>query len=252
MKLVSVIIPYYKKKNYLENAINSVLKQSYKKIELIIVFDDSDTKYFEILRNKFKKVSKIKFIKNKKNLGVGISRNIGVKLSKGYYIAFLDSDDIWKKNKLKIQVNFMEKNKINISHTSYKIISEKNKIIGRRKAEKKLTYKELIKSCDIGLSTVVLKKKVILKEKLFPNLKTKEDYVLWLNLSKKKLDIYGIDKDLVLWRKVKNSLSSSLIQKMKDGFLVYYKYMGYNFITSLFYLTRLSLNYLIKNNKNHV
>tara|TARA_A100000164_G_C21907921_1_gene774058 strand:- start:1366 stop:2124 length:759 start_codon:yes stop_codon:yes gene_type:complete len=251
MKLVSVIIPYYKKKNYLEKAINSVLKQSYKNIELIIIFDDSDLKYFKILKKKFKKINKVKIIKNKKNLGAGFSRNIGIKLSKGYYIAFLDSDDIWNKNKLEVQIDFMEKNNINISHTSYKIINEKNMIIGRRKAVEKLTYKELIKSCDIGLSTVVLKKKIISKNNLFPKLTTKEDYVLWLNLSKKKLDIYGIDKDLVFWRKIKNSLSTSILQKIKDGFLVYNKYMGYNSLISILFLVRLSVNYLIKSNSKH-
>ena len=216
MKFISVIIPYYQKKKFLEEAINSVLNQSYKQFEIIVVYDDPDKNYLKILMRKYKKKKNIKFIINKKNIGAGLSRNIGIKKSRGYYIAFIDSDDIWKKNKLKTQVNFMEKKNIDISHTSYEIVDKYSQIIGKRIAEKKLTYKDLLKSCDIGLSTVMIKKKVIFNKLKFPDLKTKEDYVLWLNLSKKTFIFHGLNKYLVKWRKLDNSLSSSVIQKIKD------------------------------------
>ena len=109
MKFISVIIPYYQKKKFLDKAINSVLHQSYKRFEIIIVYDDPDKNYLKFLISKYKKNKNIKFIINKKNIGAGLSRNIGIKKSRGYYIAFIDSDDIWEKNKLKAQVSFMEK-----------------------------------------------------------------------------------------------------------------------------------------------
>ena len=103
----------------------------------------------------------------------------------------------------------------------------------------------LFKSCDIGLSTVMIKKTHLLKNK-FPSLKTKEDFVLWLKLLSKNVKIYGIDKNLVLWSKIENSLSSSSIQKLLDGFKVYNCYMKFNFLKSFYYLVLLSFNYLKK------
>ena len=92
----------------------------------------------------------------------------------------------------------------------------------------------------------MLRKKILNKNLKFPKLQTKEDFVLWLNLSK-KIPIIGINKTLTKWRKLDNSLSSNTLQKIKDGFKVYNKYMNFNLIKSLFYLLSLSLNFLTKN-----
>jgi len=89
-------------------------------------------------------------------------------------------------------------------------------------------------------------KKSHLKSNLFPSLKTKEDFVLWLKLLSKNIKIYGINQNLVSWKKSGNSLSSSTIQKLFDGFRVYNKYMKFNFLKSLYYLLCLSFNYLRK------
>ena len=110
--LVSVIIPFYKNNQLLMNAINSVINQKFKNFEIIIINDNNIEKNINFLK-KIKKISKkIKIIYNKKNLGAGLSRNKGIKLSKGKYIAFLDSDDEWMKNKLSEQINIMKKKNI--------------------------------------------------------------------------------------------------------------------------------------------
>ncbi len=109
-----------------------------------------------------------------------------------------------------------------------------------------LTYDDLIKSCDIGLSTVQLSKKVIVDKNLFPSLKTKEDYVAWLKISKNKINAYNFPKTLVIWNKVDNSLSSSFIQKIIDGFRVYRKFEKFGFLESLYRLLILSLNSIKK------
>ena len=110
MDLVSVIIPYYKKKKYIEPAINSVLKQTYKNFELIIIYDDENKEDLNFLKKIIKKDKRIKLYINKKNLGAGRSRNKGIKLSKGSLIAFLDADDLWAHNKIQKQIFFMKKN----------------------------------------------------------------------------------------------------------------------------------------------
>ena len=136
MKLVSIIIPYYKKKNYIEQTIKSILNQKYKKFEILIVYDDTDKTDLHFLKILKKKDNRIKLFINNKNIGAGMSRNKAIRLSKGKYIAFLDSDDLWHPDKLNVQLRFMIKNNISISHTSYNIINKDNLKIGFRKAKK--------------------------------------------------------------------------------------------------------------------
>ena len=123
----------------------------------------------------------------------------------------------------------------------------KKKIIGHRKARDLLSINEVLKSCDIGLSTVIIEKSIIIKNKIeFPKINTKEDFVFWLMLLKKEYKFYGYDKYLTNWTDAKNSLSSSIIQKLGDGFKVYYYYMNFNIFKSIYFLLFLSLNYLKK------
>ena len=135
MNLISIILPYYKKKVFIEKTINSVLSQTYSNYELILVYDDNDKKDLIYIKKIINKNSKIKIIVNTKNLGVAKSRNIGVLKSSGDYICFIDADDLWEKNKLKIQLEFMKKNQCYISHTNYKIINDKGNIIGLMKTK---------------------------------------------------------------------------------------------------------------------
>ena len=245
MKLVSIIIPYFKKKKYIGDTINSILNQTYNNFEIIIIYDDPEKKDLDYIEKLSHSDSRIKLIINEKNLGAGISRNIGIDQSKGTFLAFIDADDIWERTKLEEQVNFMQGKNINFCHTSYKIINEEKQFLSLRRARNFFTMKDLIKSCDIGLSTVILKKEILGSNK-FADLKTKEDFVLWLKLISSNVKIYGLDKELVLWRKTNNSLSSSLFQKIIDGYKVYKVYMKYNMIKSIYYLLCLSINFLKK------
>jgi len=246
MNLVTVVMPYFKKKNYVITSIKSVLAQTYKNFELIIVYDDEDMTDLEIIENIKKKDARIKIIVNSKNLGAGPSRNKAIEIARGDFLAFLDSDDIWEKKKIEIQINFMLENNFDFSSTSYFIIDEFDNIIDFRRTRQIVTYNTLLKSCDVGLSTVMLKRKLITAESQFVGLKTKEDFVLWLIITKKNINIYGIDQGLCSWRKTKKSLSTNVFQKLFDGFLVYNKYMKFNLLKSMYYLAILSINYLKK------
>lgn len=243
MKNVSIIIPYYKKRKFIKKTIDSIKLQSYRNFEVIIIYDDEDRSDLDFINKIIKNDNRMRLIINKKSLGAGRSRNIGISKAKGSIIAFLDADDLWKKNKIKSQLQFMKKNNFYISHTNYEIINENNKKIGLMKVKNELKYQNLIYSCDIGLSTVMVNSK--LKNELkFPDMKTKEDYVLWLKLSKKN-KIYGLQKNLVLWRKNKSSLSYTL-QKIKDAFTVYSKFQKFNLIKSFIFVIFLSINFLKK------
>ena len=246
--LVSIIIPYYKKKKFFKKTFISAVNQSYKNIEIIIIYDDNSKSELKFIKKIVQNKKNTKVLVNSKSIGAGLSRNRGIKKSKGEYLAFLDADDLWKKNKLQKQIRFMNTNKIDASFTGYQIMDEKNNIFGSRISKKKISYNNLIYSCDIGLSTVVIRKqKLINLNCYFPSLKTKEDYLLWLKLSKKGLIFYGISNTLSYWKKTTNSLSSNVLQKMSDGFKVYFIYLNFSFFKSLFHLFILSINYLRKN-----
>lgn len=239
MFLVSVIIPYFKKKEFIFNCINSILKQTYKNFEIIIVNDECSDDSRLILKEIANNDSRIRVINNKNNLGPGLSRNIGIKKSNGEFLAFIDADDEWCRNKLKSQVHFMQKKKILFTHTSYFIINNQNKLIGKFSVKKFIKYKDLINSCDIGLSTVMVSSR-IKKEMNFCSLKTKEDYVLWLKLSK-KYTLYGINRFNTKWRNLSSSISSSIYRRIIDAFFVYYFFEKFNFIKSIFLVLNLSL-----------
>ena len=244
--LVSIIIPYYKKKEYILKTINSILNQSYSQFEIIIIYDDENLSDLNYLDKLFKSEKKIKIIKNSRNIGAGFSRNKGIENAKGDFIAFIDADDIWKKNKLEYQINFMIKEKLEFSHTSYEIIDKNDKVLGKRISRNFIKVDDLIKSCDIGLSTVIFRKKIIDDQTKFPNLKTKEDFVLWIKILQKNIFITSLNETLTSWRKIDNSLSSSTIQKLSDAFKVYNYYMKFNFFKSCYYVICLSINFLRK------
>ena len=247
MSLISIIFPYYKKKKFLRDSVNSILNQTYQNFEILLIDDEVSEDSLNFLEEINKCDSRIHLIKNEYNIGAGESRNRAIKFSKGQYIAFCDCDDLWKNNKLELQLGFMKKFNLNFSHTSYEIIDENKKILGHREVDDEVNFNKLINSCDIGLSTVMVNKVVFNDaEHRFAKIKTKEDYVLWLILAKHGFKIIGINENLTSWRKTKNSLSSSIFQKLQDGYKVYRIYMKYSRLKSLFCLIRLSVNYILK------
>tara|TARA_B100001057_G_scaffold2629_1_gene2433 strand:+ start:1338 stop:2081 length:744 start_codon:yes stop_codon:yes gene_type:complete len=246
MDLVSVIIPYFRKKDTILVSVNSVLEQTYKNFEIIIVYDDENKNDLNFIKD-FKKIdSRISVVQNKENKGAGKSRNIGIVNSKGKFIAFLDADDTWESNKLSKQIEFMKLRNCDISHTSYSVVNKNKKVLGIRKARNFFEIKDLLKSCDIGTSTVIVKKHLINENVQFASLTTKEDFVLWLKLLKQNTKIYGLNEILTSWTKSSSSLSASVIQKVLDGFRVYHKYMNFSYIKSIYYLLCLSINFLKK------
>lgn len=249
MSSVSIIIPYKNNIKYFFLTLKSILNQTYKNFSIVIIYDD-ENKLDLIEIKKFIKekkiIKKIKIIDNQKNIGVGRSRNIGIKYSKSEYIAFIDSDDLWDKNKLKLQIKFMKKEKIPISHTSYFLINENGEKISIRIAKKNLFFNDLIKSCDIGLSTVIVKTSFLKKNNLiFPSLSTKEDYVLWLKLIKISKVIKGLNRTLTYYRKRKDSLSSNLAVSVVNGYKVYKDHLRFGILKSIVRLCILSI-YAIK------
>ena len=239
MALVSVIIPYFGKKSFIQKTLTSVLNQTFQDFEIILIYDDENKDDLVYIKKILNENSKVKIIDNKKNLGAGLSRNLGIKKSSGSIIAFLDADDYWVPERLEKQINFMMEKNYKFTFCNYK--KKNGKEINVFSKKSKVSYKDLLTDCEIGLSTVFLNKTEIV-ENLFPPLKTKEDLTAWLKITKKKVYAYNFPDYLVEWNYSKKSLSSNLFQKILDGFRVYNIYLKFNFLKSLYYLLLLSFN----------
>ena len=129
--LVSVIMPYYNKKDYFFESVNSVLNQTHANLEIIIIYDDENKNDLEHIKNCIKNDIRVKIIFNDNNKGVSYSRNKAISIAQGKYIAFLDCDDYWESEKINLQLNFMLLNNHNFSFTAYNIIDQNEKNIGQ-------------------------------------------------------------------------------------------------------------------------
>ena len=122
--LVSIITPTYNSEKFINETIGSVLKQTYKNWELILIDDASTDDTLRIIKSYIKNNFNISLICNSSNQGAGVSRNKGILEAKGDFIAFLDADDTWKPNKLKTQIKFMIENNVDVCYSSYDLIDE--------------------------------------------------------------------------------------------------------------------------------
>jgi glycosyltransferase involved in cell wall biosynthesis len=198
--LVSVIIPTRNSGKTIKKTINSVLKQTHKKIELIIVDDGSEDNTIDIL-NKFK--NKLRIIKLRNKVLAGEARNEGINVSKGYFLAFCDSDDVWKKNKISEQLDYILKNNYDIvccNAYSFK----KNTILSTRYINfpfLQIKFQDLLSKNYVINSSVLIKKKIMLKFGMYPKSKfffSFEDYYTWLKLSV-NFNIGFLDKQLIVY-----------------------------------------------------
>ena len=110
MKLVSVIMPYFKKREYVLKSLNSIISQSYKNLEIIIIDDELSQESQDLMKKLSNLDQRIHTISNPSNLGAGLSRNNGILIAKGEYIAFCDCDDVWSSKKLEVQLKYMKSN----------------------------------------------------------------------------------------------------------------------------------------------
>ena len=173
---VDIIIPVYNSKNFILSTLKSIIHQTYKNWRIILVDDNCNDGTSELITNFINNninKKKIIFIKNKKNKGQAYSRNLALKYCNSEYIAFIDSDDLWEKNKLKKQIKYMVDNAFSFTYSDYKSIKKNNiKII---KTPNFFNYNSFIKNTSIATSTMIIKKK-ILNNIFFPKLKLCEDY----------------------------------------------------------------------------
>ncbi len=203
---VSIILPNYNSSQTIMATVNSILKQSYSDWELIIVDDCSNHETKKIL-SKLKN-KKIKIFYLKKNRGAAYCRNFGIKKSNSNFLAFIDSDDLWYKNKLKLQINFMKTNNYFFTYTDYKTFKKNHHLKYNVKPPRKFWFNSFIKNTSIGTSTMIVKRSLATGIK-FPYTLICEDYYYKCQLLKKINFAYCYPRCLTEYQIRKGSLQSN-------------------------------------------
>lgn len=234
--LVSIITPTYNSALYIGETIESVLKQSYKNWEMIIVDDCSIDNTKGIVEGYMQKDFRIRYYKLEANSGAAIARNRAMELAKGKYMAFLDSDDLWASNKLEYQLLFMENNGYPFSCTSYSQISESGKSLNRTiKAKNKVNYNRLLLDCPVGNSSVMYDVSKMGKFEV-PNIRKRNDDALWLKMLKKEEYIWGLSDCLMYYRIRPNSISINKLNLLKYHWCLYRRIEHLSILRSLFHI----------------
>ena len=225
---VSVIIPYYNSKETIIRALESVINQTYKDFEVILIDDGSIDDSHKIVDEFIKSNLKYKIMNlYQKNSGPSKARNEGIKNSKGEYIAFLDSDDEWSPEKLSEQFNFSKRYNADLVGCNYNIILKNNKIekfITRKKVER-VSFTQCLFKHYFNMSTALVKKNVILAVGLFPeNQRYMEDAYVF-KLINRKYDCYVLEKNLVNFYKYLygDSGLSSRLREMEKHEIINFK-----------------------------
>lgn len=218
--LVSVIMPVFRAEAYLPQAIDSVLAQTYFNWELLILDDQSPDGAWEIAQRYARKDARIRCIQNEHNLGVAQTRNRGIDLSRGEWIAFLDSDDVWHADKLERQLAAAARTDADLIYSAYAMFHDHD----RRRAEylvpAKTSYKDMLRENVIGCSTVLMRRSA-LGEHRFRSDFYHEDYSLWLELLRSGLSAAGCPEVLVEWRISENARSFNKLNAAKNRWRVY-------------------------------
>lgn len=210
-ELISIITPVYNSEKYISDTINSVLAQTYTNWEMLIADDCSSDNSAEIIKRYTD--SRIKYFKLEANSGAAIARNKALEKAKGNYIAFLDSDDTWKPEKLEKQLKFMIEKDIGFSFAGYEIIRDKkNKII---EVPDTLNYNQFMKNTIIGTLTVMLSRKHVGEVRLV-DVKKDHDSMTWAKLLRQGNTAYGLNESLAYYRKVEGSISNNKIKAAKN------------------------------------
>ena len=219
MDKVSVIVPIYNSKKHIKECITSIINQTYKNLEIIVVNDctpDKSMKYVKKFNDK-----RIKIINLKKNSGVAFARNAGIDASNGDYICFIDSDDYWNLNKIDIQIKLMKKCDFEFIYSDYEYL----KLNGKRhrvNVPKSITYKEALKNTTIFTSTVMFNMKYLTKEDIYmPLIKRGQDTACWWQVLKKGITAHGINEVLSIYRVGENTLSSNKIKAIIRTWKIY-------------------------------
>lgn len=237
--LVSVIMPAYNCEALIEESIFSIINQTYDNWELLVTDDRSTDKTAEIVEKLSQSDSRIKLYIQQENGGAGKARNNSISKAKGRFIAFLDSDDRWHKEKLSKQINFMLENNIAFSYTHYqKVVQGKlSKVIT---SPESVSYEQLLKSNVIGCLTAMYDKE-ILGVNYMPEIRKRQDMGLWLELLKKTKKAYCLPFVLAYYR-ADSGMTQNKMKILYWQWKFYREVMGISIARAMYYFLFYTIN----------
>lgn len=232
--LVSIITPNYNCGRFIAETIESVLLQTYQNWELLIQDDCSTDESMKIAFEYAQRDSRIKIQSNTKNSGAAVTRNNAIQRSRGKYLAFLDSDDIWLPLKLERQLEFMKKHNCDFSFTRYEHISEEGKSLGEQaRVICHLSYTKLMMHCWPGCLTVLYKQDI--QNKIYAqDVKKNNDHALFLQVLRHCKNAMGINECMALYRIRKGSISRNKLKMITPYIKVIHEFEGHNLLVSYF------------------
>ena len=238
--MISVITPVYNAISFIDETFAMMFAQDLSDWEWIIVEDGSTDGTRQKLRDYLSSADcdrrvRIIFADDNKNKAAG-ARNIGLDAAKGRYIAFLDADDVWSENKLRTQLEFMDRTGAAFCFTSYEFGDEQAKGTGRIvHAPDKLTYKQALSRTVIFTSTVMFDTQKIDKSKLYMPYIASEDTATWWNILRDGVTATGLDEVLTIYRRPSRSLSSNKLLAVKRIWRLYRVNEGMGILKSIPY-----------------
>lgn len=242
-ELVSIITPVYNNSEFIKQTIESVQKQTYKNWEMIIVDDCSTDRTPELIKKISQKDDRIKYIKLENNSGAAIARNKALSESRGRFIAYLDADDLWEKNKIQNQIDFMLAHDYAFVCSNYEKIDINNKIIKQVKIPKEINYKLFLRNTIIQTVGVMIDSRKTGRELLImPNVRRRQDAATWCQLLKSGFNCYGVPEFLSYYRVVPNSLSSNKIKAIKGTWFLYRKIEKLSLVNACFCFLGYAIN----------
>ncbi len=228
--LVSVVMPAYRCAGTVGRAIDSVLCQDVP-LELLVI-DDCSPESLEAALAPYIGDSRVRIIRNERNMGAAQSRNRGVSMAQGEYVAFLDSDDVWVPGKLKKQLDLLTETGMVLCCTARELMRPGGELTGRVLPVKPvITYRELLKHNSIACSSVLMRADVA-REHPMHHEDSHEDYIMWLEILEKHGSACGINEPLLHYRLSNTGKSGSKLHSAKMTFKVY-RYMGFSMPKSL-------------------
>ncbi len=229
MDLVSVIVPVYNNSSTLPDALDSLIAQHYRPLEIIMVDDySSDDSYaFAKAYSQQHQTQDLRFVvsQNTINKGAGVSRNKAIEAASGRYIAFLDADDLWKPHKIKAQLEALKTSGAMVCYSAYEIFdTDPSRPIAIQQVLAKLTYQKLIKSNYLGNLTGIYDAQKLGKIAI-PKMRKRQDWAMWLDVVKKGGPAIGIQQPLASYR-LGAGLSASKLDLIKYNYAIYKDYLG--------------------------
>lgn len=232
--LISIIMAAYNAENTIEQAISSVLAQTYRNFELIVVNDCSSDNTADIVNHLLQLDGRIRLINNMQNSGVSFTRKHGLEVAKGDWIAIIDSDDAWRKDKLEKQAALQkEKNASLVFSGSGFMDAEGKPIEWYQHAPPEIGYRQLLKQNLISNSSVLVRKELYTKYYVIGD-NMHEDFALWLEMLKCGNHAYGVDEPLIVYRISRLSKSGNKLNAAIMNWNTY-RYVGLGVISAAYY-----------------